>query len=74
MIVTEQITDRLQKLPPPLQREVLDFIEFLTQKVAQGEAVTEDFEWTRFSLEQAMEGLEGEDTEYTEADVKEKWQ
>lgn len=74
MIMTEQITDRLQKLPPPLQREVLDFIEFLAQKVAQGEAVSEDFEWTKFSLAQAMTGLEGEESEYTEADVKEKWQ
>lgn len=74
MIVTEQITDRLQKLPPSLQREVLDFIEFLAQKVAQGECIREDFEWTKFSLAQAMTGLEDEASEYTEADVKEKWQ
>ncbi len=74
MIVTEQIYDRLQKLPPMLQREVLNFIEFLTQKVAQGEVASEDFEWTRFSLAQAMKGLEDEETEYTEADLKEKWQ
>ena len=76
MIETEQITDRLQKLPPPLQLEVLDFIEFLAQKVAQGEAVSEEFEWTKFSLAQAMSGLdlEDEDSEYTEADVKESWQ
>ena len=71
MIETEQITDRLQKLPPPLQREVLDFIEFLAQKVAQGEASNEEAEWTKFSLAQAMSGLEDEDSEYTEADVKE---
>jgi hypothetical protein len=74
MIVTEQITDRLQKLPPPLQREVLDFIEFLAQKVAQSECISEDFEWSEFSLAQAMAGLEDEESEYTEADVKEKWQ
>ena len=74
MIETEQIADRLQKLPPPLQREVLDFIEFLAQKVAQGEAVSEESEWIRFSLAQAMSGLEDEDSEYTEADVKESWQ
>ena len=73
MIVTEQITDRLQKLPPSLQREVLDFIEFLAQKVAQREGVSEDFEWTKFSLAQAMTGLDDGESEYTEADVKEKW-
>ena len=38
MIETEQIADRLQKLPPPLQREVLDFIDFLAQKVVHLEA------------------------------------
>jgi hypothetical protein len=73
MIVTEQIADRLQKLPPPLQREVLDFIEFLAQKVARGEAVNEETDWTRFSLAQAMSGLEDEESVYTEADVKEEW-
>ncbi len=69
---TEQITDRLEKLPPPLQREVLDFIEFLSQKVAQGEA-NEDAHWEKFSLAQAMKGLEDEDSPYSEADVKERW-
>ncbi|OLE52378.1 MAG: hypothetical protein AUG51_18365 [Acidobacteria bacterium 13_1_20CM_3_53_8] len=75
MIVTEQIADRLQKLPPSLQREVLDFIEFLAQKVAQREAASEEAEWMKFSLAQAMEGMENEDSpEYSEADVKERWQ
>jgi len=75
MIVTEQITDRLQKLPPALQREVLDFIEFLAQRVAQREAEREDAEWMEFSLAQAMVCLDEEDAlEYSEADVKERWQ
>lgn len=74
MIVTEQIKDRLQRLPPQLQREVLDFIEFLAQRVAQGEATSEEGDWMRFSLAQAMKGLDNEDSEYTEDDVKEKWQ
>jgi Protein of unknown function (DUF2281) len=71
MKATEQITDRLKLLPPPLQREVLDFIDFLAQRVAQ--RVDED-EWTAFSLAQAMQGLENEEApEYGEADLKEKW-
>jgi hypothetical protein len=74
MIVTEQITDRLQKLPPQLQREVLDFIEFLAQRVGQDEAISEEADWMRFSLAQAMMGLDDEESEYTDADVKEKWQ
>jgi hypothetical protein len=75
MIVTEQIADRLERLPPPLQREVLDFIEFLAQRVAQGEGANEEADWTKFSLAQAMNGMENEDSpEYSEADLKEKWQ
>ena len=75
MIAEEQIADKLQKLPPRLQREGLDFIEFLAQKVAQREAASEEAEWTRFSLAQAMSGLVDEGSpEYSEADLKEKWQ
>ncbi len=74
MISTEQIADRLERLPPSLQREVLDFIEFLSQKLANGEAASEDDKWQRFSLAQAMKGLEDEDSpEYSEADLKERW-
>lgn len=74
MSTEEQITDRLQRLPQPLQREVLDFIDFLVQRVAQRD-IDEESEWERFSLAQAMNGLEDEDSpQYTEADMKEKWQ
>ncbi len=50
MSAKEQISDRLQMLPPPLQREVLDFIDFLAQRVAQREDAREEAEWTKFSL------------------------
>ena len=75
MSAKEQIADRLKMLPPPQQREVLDFIDFLAQRVAQREDASEEAEWTKFSLAQAMSGLENEDSpEYSEADLKEKWQ
>jgi hypothetical protein len=75
MSAKEQITDRLEKLPQPLQREVLDFIDFLAQRVAQREGAGEEADWKKFSLAQAMSGLENEDSpEYSEADLKEKWQ
>jgi len=75
MSAKEQISDRLQKLPPPLQREVLDFIDFLAERVAQREDGCEEAEWTKFSLAQTMNGLENEDSpEYSEADLKERWQ
>ncbi len=74
MIVTEQINSKLQKLPTLYKREVLHFIEFLSQKAMRDEAETEEKLWTDFSLTQAMRGLEETDApEYTEADLKEKW-
>lgn len=73
MSVIKQVNDKLQKLPIAAQEEVLHFIEFLAQKFKQ-ESV-EDKHWSDFSLNQAMEGLEDDDLpEYTEADLKEKWQ
>ncbi len=74
MIVAEKINSKLQKLPTLYQQEVLHFIEFLSQKAMLGEAETEEKLWADFSLAQAMNGLENDDTpEYTEADLKEKW-
>ena len=39
MMVTELVTDKLQKLPVAAQDEVLDFVEFLLQKTEKGKAV-----------------------------------
>lgn len=69
MIVTDQITDKVQKLPVPLQEEVLDFVEYLLHK-SNGNS-----EWSEFSLAQAMRGFADDELpEYTDADLKEKWQ
>jgi Protein of unknown function (DUF2281) len=70
MMVSEQINGKLQRLPLPLQEEVLDFVEFLLHKNGD-----EDSEWSAFSLTQAMRGLEDDDMpEYSDADLKDKWQ
>ncbi len=75
MIVAEQIKSKIKGLPALYQREVLHFVEFLSQKAKRGEAETEGKSWADFSLTQAMRDLEDDDTpEYTEADLKEKWQ
>ena len=72
MQVAEEVTNKLQKLPLAAQEEVLHFVEFIAQKCELKE--NEDEQWSRFSLAQAMRGLEDEDTsDYSEADLKEKW-
>lgn len=74
MIVTEEISQKVEKLPISIQLEVLDFVEFVAQKAEKTNAADEGKQWTEFSLNQAMKGLENEDVpEYTEADLKEKW-
>jgi len=68
MTTAERITEMIRRLPPPVQQEVLDFAEFLAEKGGG------DAEWSGFSLDQAMRGLETEEIpEYSEADLKEKW-
>jgi len=70
MKTEDLIYDRAKTLPEPIQREVLDFIEYLAQKLRQ-----EDVRWSELSLGAALRGLE-DDTwpEYSEEDLKERWQ
>ncbi len=70
MISTETINSKIRMLPIPAQTEVLHFVEFLSQKYEQQES--EDKQWSEFSLNQAMKGLEDE-TLYSEEDLQEKW-
>lgn len=74
MIVSEKINQKVEKLPIAIQLEVLDFVEFVAQKAERINSEDEGKQWAEFSLNQAMKGLEDEETlEYTEADLKEKW-
>jgi len=70
MKTADLIYDRARDLPEPMQREVLDFAEYLAQKLRQ-----EDARWSELSLGAAFRGLE-EDAwpEYSEEDLREKWQ
>lgn len=42
MIVSEQVTDKLQNLPVTEQEEVLDFVEFLLHKAEQRETARQN--------------------------------
>ena len=41
MTISERIHEKLRGFPEPVQREVLDFVEYLTQKLRK-----EDEEWS----------------------------
>jgi len=77
MTTIEKISQQSGNLPETYQMEVLDFVEYLTIKANKkvGVSLLEEQEWSKFSLSQAMDGLEAEDFPlYTESDLKEKWQ
>jgi hypothetical protein len=66
MTLAEKISHEVQALPEAIQREVLDFVEFLKARRPH----VEDEAWTAFSLAQAMRGLEDEPDLYSHADIR----
>ena len=67
MVLVEKIQQHVQRLPTPVQAEVLDFVEFLLRKSES----REERDWSDASLTLAMRGMEDEDTPlYTPADLK----
>ena len=77
MTTVEKISQQSRNLPEIYQAEVLDFVEFLSNKAKAKkgrESQLEEQEWFKFSLTQAMQGLEDEEMPtYTNADLIEKW-
>lgn len=71
MALAEKIYQKVQKLPEPIQSEVLDFIEFINSRRKD----ISDFDWSQLSLSSAMKGMEDEEgSQYTPSDLKEKFQ
>ena len=72
MAVADRIHRYVQRLPEPLQAEVLDFVEYLLYKAKQAEGEEDGRTWSALSLSLAMRGMEDEETpEYTLDDLKE---
>jgi hypothetical protein len=70
MKTADRIHEQVQGLPESVQREVLNFVEYLAHKLRQ-----EDTRWSEFSLKTALRGLEDDVwPEYAEDDLKEKWE
>ncbi len=75
MSIKQIIQDRIDVLSEEKQTEVLTFLNSLIESQHEYDHhQQENDEWSRFSLEQAMQGLEDDNLpEYTEQDLKEKW-
>jgi hypothetical protein len=74
MHTIEKIHQHLQKLPDPLQEEVLNFVEYLLFKTEHEAKREEARDWSSLSLTHAMRGMEDEDTpSYTLEDLQERF-
>lgn len=74
MTTAQAIIQHLKALPDSMQREVLDFVEFLESRHKEGSAAREtDDAWSGFSLESALRGMEDEESLYTVDDIKESF-
>ncbi len=70
MGMAEKIQQYVQKLPQPLQAQVLDFAEYLLSK-AEHETELDTSDWSTLSLASAIRGMEDEvGPVYTRADLK----
>ena len=65
-MMEQKIFDSIRKLPPSLQEELLDFVNFLLTKAERQEAR----QWSMHSLASAMRGMESEEPLYTLDDLK----
>lgn len=62
------LEELVRQLPEGLKIEVFDFASYLlTRQIRK-----EDQEWTLFSLDAALRGLD-EEAPYAEADLQERW-
>jgi hypothetical protein len=58
MTIEQTIQAKIGILPESKQAEVLNFLNFLITSQTEVDAGHENAEWSQFSLEQAMQGLE----------------
>ncbi len=73
----QELFSIMATLPDDVAREVVDFAAFLAQRHTAEVARDrrgEDYEWSHYSLAQAMRGMEEDPgAEYTDADLRERW-
>lgn len=73
MVVADQVRAYLEKLPPPLQAEVLHYVEFLWERF-QSAAEDEDQDWQRFSLASALRDMDmADEMTYRLEDLEERF-
>ncbi|RPI13535.1 MAG: hypothetical protein EHM58_18280 [Ignavibacteriae bacterium] len=67
MTTVQKINNEIKDLPVSVQEKVLQYVESLRREKEEDDA------WLDFSLSQAMKGIEDDEINYDENDLKEKW-
>ena len=70
--LADKIYQQIKNFQLEAQTEVLDFVQFLITKNKKHED-SEAQEWSNLSVAAAMRGMEGEPSEYSLNDLKEKF-
>nr|VFK63725.1 MAG: Protein of unknown function (DUF2281) [Candidatus Kentron sp. TC] len=73
MTTAQVIARHLDAMPEAVQREVLDFVEFLETRTRPRMVRESDASWSGFSITAAMRGMEDEPSPYTVDDLKESF-
>jgi hypothetical protein len=74
MSFPEKILKHIQKLPEPLQAEVLDFVKYLESKLKKSKKIESmETDWSELSLSFAMRDMEEEYSAYSFSDLKERF-
>ena len=67
MTTIQKIKKKIENLPENVQKKILDYVENLSNEKDEHDR------WAKFSLNNAMKGIETGEIEYFEKDLKEKW-
>ena len=69
MSTLEVLTHKAEKLSDSLQREVVDFVDYLLARYEKIES-SEEKKWSAFSMQNAQRGFEDDPVTYSKADIK----
>ncbi len=68
MSTIEILKLKAERLPDALQREAVDFVDYLLQKL-EGKT-DENNQWSAFSMQNAIRGFEDDPVTYSKEDIK----
>ncbi|MBN2885875.1 MAG: DUF2281 domain-containing protein [Chromatiaceae bacterium] len=72
-----ELVEKIKQLPGEKQREVFDFVDYLTLRFTHSTPAIDTWneqEFAELSMQQALRGMDDDPIVYSDADLKEHWQ